>query len=501
MSCLHFPILSSSDPSAWEQRITAMIKPIIFWYRQDLRVNDLPGLAAAAATGQPIIPCYILDDSTPGDWRIGSASRWWLHHSLNSLVTDLSAFGGILVLRQGEAQAVLEQLVTETGSQDIYCTRMYEPWAADLEQRLHQHFGETDVNFKRYGGALLHEPESVQNLSGLPYKVFTPFWRSCRAKPAPAVPQPLAKTACWSEETIASDELDSWQLCPEQPNWAAQWPESWAPGSAGAKRKLEAFLKEGIRNYSEGRDHPAMDCTTRLSPHLHYGEISPREVWHRVCYAGAEHPELEGEVDKFFSEMGWREFSHHLMHHFPTIPEQAFKAQFRPFPWLANEDKLKAWQSGQTGYPMVDAGMRELWHSGYMHNRVRMIVASFLTKHLLIHWRQGANWFWDTLLDASLANNSAGWQWVAGSGADASPYFRIFNPITQGKKFDAEGEYIRRWLPELARMPARYLNCPWEAPAEILAQAGVALGENYPHPIVDHKAARESALAAYSSLK
>jgi len=478
-----------------------MTRPIIFWYRQDLRVHDLPGLAAAAATGRPIIACYILDDESPGEWRTGAASRWWLHHSLASLTDDLARLGCPLVLRRGEALTVLEQLRHQTGAQDIYCTRMYEPWAESLELSLDRHFSGNGVTFKRYGGALLHEPETINNLSGQPYKVFTPFWRACLAKAAPEVPQQLAKTLHWFTEPIDCDSLDDWQLCPQQPNWAEKWPLTWTPGSNGAHMRLERFLQQAVSNYSDGRNHPALDSTTRLSAHLHYGEISPREIWHKARYWAAEHPELESQVEKFLSEVGWREFSYHLMHHFPTLPEQPFKDVFHRFPWMGSREQLLAWQTGQTGYPIVDAGMRELWHTGYMHNRVRMVTASFLTKHLLVHWREGAKWFWDTLLDADLANNSSGWQWVAGSGADASPYFRIFNPITQGQKFDAEGHYIRQWIPELSQLPPRYLSCPWEAPALSLQQAGVALGRDYPHPIVDHKAAREAALAAYASLK
>lgn len=478
-----------------------MSTPIIFWHRQDLRTQDLPGLLAAAATGRPIIPCYILDDENPIPWQAGAASRWWLHHSLVSLDAELLSLGGRLVLRQGEASIALDRLLQDTGARDIYCSRMYEPWAAQLEQRLHERFSAQGINFKRYSGALLHEPENVLNLSGLPYKVFTPFWRSCRSKPEPALPQSLDPSIKWSLESFPSDDLEVWRLRPETPDWAASWAKWWSPGSAGARKKLDIFLEQGIDNYSDGRDYPALNSTTRLSPHLHFGEISPREVWHRIRRAAAENSSLEGQAEKFFSELGWREFSHQLMHHYPHITERAFKEQFREFPWIHDESKLLAWQQGKTGYPMVDAGMRELWHTGYMHNRVRMITASFLTKHLLIHWKEGAKWFWDTLLDADLANNTSGWQWVAGSGADASPYFRIFNPIIQGKKFDAEGEYIRQWVPELTQLPDRYLNCPWEAPADVLQSAKINLGLDYPHPIVDHKAARESALAALASTR
>lgn len=478
-----------------------MKNPIIFWYRQDLRTSDLPGLLAAASTGRPIIPCYILDDENPQEWKVGAASRWWLHHSVKSLSGDLSALGGNLILRRGEAGAVLENVLDETGAQDIYCSRVYEPWATQLEQRLHEQFDARGVNFKRYAGALLHEPEAVLNLSGLPYKVFTPYWRRCLSRGEPPVPTTLSKDVNWFDQSLTSDDVDDWDLCPSRPDWASQWKPLWSPGSEGARSKLKEFLSRGVGNYSDGRDHPALDCTTRLSPHLHYGEISPREVWQQARNAAAANPALDGQVEKFFSELGWREFSHSLMSHFPDITERAFKEPFRHFPWIHSEAKLKAWQSGQTGYPLVDAGMRELWQTGYMHNRVRMIVASFLTKHLLIHWREGAKWFWDTLLDADLANNSSGWQWVAGSGADASPYFRIFNPIIQGEKFDADGEYIRHWVPELSRMPKRYLNRPWEAPVDILETAEVNLGIDYPHPIVDHKAARESALAALASIR
>ena len=478
-----------------------MTTPIIFWYRQDLRTHDLPGLAAAAATGRPLVPCYILDDENPGAWRLGAASRWWLHHSLAALAADLAAQGGTLVLRRGASQDVLEHLVRDTGARDIVCTRMYEPWAADLENRLHKSLSTAGINFKRYGGALLHEPETISNRSGQPYKVFTPFWRQCLASPDPAPPGAMDGNVAWWDGAIDSDPLPAWRLCPERPDWAAAWSRWWRPGSAGALEKLDVFLQQGLEDYSEGRNHPALERTTRLSPHLHFGELSPRELWHRVRQAAAGNPALETQVGKFLSELGWREFSHHLLHHFPTIPEASFRAPFREFPWLADENRLRAWQAGQTGYPIVDAGMRELWHTGYMHNRVRMIVASFLTKHLLIHWREGARWFWDTLVDADLANNSCGWQWVAGSGADAAPYFRIFNPVTQGKKFDGGGVYVRQWVPELAPLPDRYLHAPWEAPADVLDKAGITLGNHYPHPIVDHKHARKSALAAYASLR
>jgi len=477
------------------------MSPIIYWYRQDLRTEDLPGLRSAIAEGRPVIPCYILDPQSPGQWAPGGASRWWLLHSLNALQEVLSTQGGHLVLRRGEALAVLRQLISETGATAVYCSRQYEPWAVTLEEQLHESLSDQHITFKRFAGSLLFEPERIRNKSGQPFKVFTPFWRTCRAAAEPPPPQTSSAEADWFSPSPASDDISEWRLYNGTPDWAGNWLSLWQPGAAGAREKLRNFLGGAIANYDEGRNHPALACTTRLSPHLHFGEISPREVWYAARARGNADAGVSDQVDKFLSELGWREFSHHLMHHFPHIAEEPFKEQFRKFPWMGTPAALQAWQRGQTGYPIVDAGMRELWQTGFMHNRVRMVVASFLTKHLLIHWRAGANWFWDTLLDADLANNSSGWQWVAGSGADASPYFRIFNPVTQGSKFDRDGVYIRHWVPEIAALPDRYLNCPWEAPPDVLAQAGVVLGQHYPAPIVDHKAAREAALAAYGSLR
>ena len=491
---------TSADPLAGPARNYSMTKPIIFWYRQDLRVSDHPGLHAAAASGRPVLACYILDDDAAGEWKLGSASRWWLHHSLLSLQHDLKSLGGDLIFRRGDTAAVLSSLVDESGADTVFCSRQHEPWASALETNLHRDLGERDVTLKRYPGALLFEPESIQNQSGLPFKVFTPFWRACLRQAPPQPPLPPAQPD-WLSPLPDSESIHDWALTPTAPDWASGWGELWQPGSAGAAERLATFFQGGIHDYSEGRNHPALDTTTRLSPHIHFGEVSPREIWHAAQQCLAANPALQDQADKFLSEMGWREFSHHLLSHFPEIPEAPFKDQFDAFPWLGAPDALRAWQRGQTGYPIVDAGMRELWQTGYMHNRVRMIVASFLTKHLLVHWRAGENWFWDTLLDANLANNACGWQWVAGSGADASPYFRIFNPITQGEKFDKEGDYVREWVPELAALPDKYLNKPWEAPEEILDQAGVKLGTTYPAPIVDHREAREAALTAYGSLK
>ncbi|MEP4484923.1 MAG: deoxyribodipyrimidine photo-lyase [Halioglobus sp.] len=475
--------------------------PIIYWYRQDLRTHDLPGLLQAAQSGRPVLPVFILDDDTPGHWRLGSASRWWLHHSLAALAKELDDLGGKLILKRGNAQEVLQDLLAETGADSIYCSRSYTPWAEQQEEALHAALSSSGTVFKRFAGALLFEPGSVLTQTGQPYKVFTPFWRACRNLPAPPSPRALSSEICWHSYAEEALQLDALSLLPQKPDWAASWNDLWTPGSAGAEKALDSFLADQVIHYSEGRDHPAMKATSHLSPHLTFGEISPRVIWQRSLHCSEAFPERRAHVDKFLSEVGWREFSYQLLVHFPHIPEKPFKEQFEAFPWLGSQQTLSQWQRGNTGYPIVDAGMRELWATGYMHNRVRMVVASFLSKHLLTHWREGENWFWDTLVDADLANNACSWQWVAGSGADSSPYFRIFNPVAQGEKFDKGGAYTRHWVPELREMPNKYLHKPWEAPAEVLHDANVSLGETYPEPIVDHRAAREAALAAYGSIR
>ena len=472
------------------------MQPVLLWFRRNLRLSDNAALIAAADSGCPVIPVYILDEQD-----IGGASRWWLHHSLADLSRRIRELGGELHLLRGVSSECLEQLARDTGATAVYCSRQYEPWAAQLEQQANHALSAQGVTLQRYPGCLLFQPEQALNKAGEPYRVFTPFWRRCQTL---EVAQPLTtdlEAIDWFSDKAWGERLSDWSLEPKNPDWAAEWSNWWQPGSDGARARLRDFLENRLCNYSEGRNHPELDCTTRLSPHLHHGELSPRAVWHTAQLAAAGEPALENELEKFLSELAWREFSHHLLHHYPHLTDSAFQPKFSDFPWSGSGDKLRAWQRGETGYPMVDAGMRELWQTGYMHNRVRMIVASFLTKHLLVDWRRGAHWFWDTLLDADLANNSCGWQWVAGSGADAAPYFRIFNPVLQGQKFDADGVYTRRWVPELAGLPDRYLQRPWEAPAEVLEQAGVTLGTTYPAPIVEHKAARESALAAYASLQ
>lgn len=479
----------------------AVKSPIIYWFRQDLRLHDLPGLSAAVATGRPVLACYILDDQSPADWRPGGASRWWLHHSLSRLAADIEERGGQLMLARGAPATVLAQLAEDTGADLIFCSRQYEPWARQLEDELFASLTEQGVTLKRFSGSLLWEPDSIKNLAGLPFKVFTPFWRKCRQLSVALESPPAVRLGKWPETPQPKDHLGDWALLPCDPNWANSWEDRWQPGERGALDKLGQFLRGAVSDYDKGRNFPARNATSGLSPHLHFGEISPARVFRAAQQAGTANPTVENETEKFLSELGWREFSHHLLFHFPSLPEQAFKADFAAFPWVGSAVHLRAWQQGKTGYPFVDAGMRELWQTGYMHNRVRMVAASFLCKHLLVDWRAGQRWFWDTLVDADLANNSCGWQWVAGSGADAAPYFRIFNPTLQAQRFDKAGEYIRCWLPELAALPDRYLHQPWTAPADVLSSAGVTLGDTYPAPLVDHAGARASALAAYAEVR
>ncbi|MFK7976337.1 MAG: deoxyribodipyrimidine photo-lyase [Halioglobus sp.] len=478
-----------------------MTAPIIYWFRQDLRLDDLPGLRAAAKTGQPILPCFVLDEETPGNWQPGAATLWWLHHSLAALGAAIEKKGGQLYLARGDTAKALGEIAAKTGAEQVFCSRQYEPWAREQEQSLHTSLADHGVELKRFSGHLLFEPETIANKQGLPFKVFTPFWRHCRALESPIVPAGPCNVKNWVSDAKGGEQLEAWGLLPTQPNWAAGWETLWAPGEAAARKKLRAFLKNTVANYEEGRNFPATQSTSLLSPHLHFGEISPARIFVEAQQVAAQSTELDTAANKFLSEVGWREFSNHLLFHFPHLPESSFNKKFEGFPWAGSKAHLQAWQRGQTGYPLVDAGMRELWQTGYMHNRVRMVVASFLCKHLLVDWRAGQRWFWDTLLDADLANNACSWQWVSGSGADAAPYFRIFNPITQGKKFDKAGEYIRQWVPELAALPDKYLHEPWLAPDDVLEHTGLALGESYPEPIVDHRAARESALAAFSTIR
>lgn len=471
-------------------------KPIILWFRQDLRLHDNPALTRAAEAGAPIVPVFVLDQGSRVR-PMGAASLWWLDKSLRALDADLRARGSRLILRRGDSEAELLRLIQETGAGRLYMNRLWEPDAAARDADLAHSLQGEGVEVKGWNGSNLMPPGSVLNGSGQPYKVFTPFSKALLAQWSPP-PHTLGPRRIDTPADVASDDLDAWDLHPRRPDWSTGF--DWTPGEAGAITALSTFISGRMAAYAEGRDHPGRPVTSRLSPHLHFGEIAPWRAVEAARSAAADGKAPAAQAEKFVSEIVWREFSAHLLHAFPQIVDHAFRPEYDSLPWRTDARGLAAWKRGRTGYPIVDAGMRQLWTTGWMHNRVRMVVASFLIKHLLIDWREGEKWFWDCLVDADLASNVQNWQWVAGSGADASPYFRIFNPIMQGRKFDEDGRYVRRWVPELAKIPDRWLHAPWEAPAEVLRDAGVRLGVDYPRPIVEHEAARTRALDALKSV-
>lgn len=480
------------------------MSPAIVWFRHDLRLQDNPALEAAIHRGGAIVAVYILDDAAEGRWKLGGATRWWLHHSLSALDASLKERGSRLILARGEAGKVLHDLVRRVGAGAVYWNRRYEPPARVVESSLVATLSARSVEVRNFNGSLLREPDAVANKEGRGFQVFTPYWRHCLALPVEA-PQrlragPLAAPAGWPR----SLQLEELELLPRIP-WDAAFLAAWEPGEFGAAKRLRRFVTRAMTTYDVSRDVLADDGTSRLSPHLHFGEISPRMIWaavRRMSRESGVFPASNGAA-VFLRELGWREFAHHLLFHFPHTPEQPLRDAFARFEWAPDSGggRLRAWQRGRTGYPIVDAAMRQLWSMGWMHNRARMIAASFLVKHLRLPWQSGAAWFWDTLVDADLANNTLGWQWSAGCGADAAPYFRIFAPVLQGAKFDPAGDYVRRWVPELSRLPAKYIHAPWTAPSTELAVAGVSLGKTYPRPIVDHVQARHEALAAFKQLR
>lgn len=449
-----------------------MTRPVIVWLRRDLRLADQAAFAAAAKAG-PVIPVYVLDDETPKHRKMGGASRWWLHHSLASLAADLKEIGSRLILRRGVAADILAELAKETEAEAIHCLRHYEPWWRNAERALKDKLPE-GCALECHHGNYLMPPGTVTTQAGEPYKIYTPFWRALAQHMPPPEPAPAPKKLDAPENWPRSDTLDDWSLLPTKPDWAKGFAEEWTPGEQGAAERLKAFHSRAP-HYEECRNLPSVEGTSRLSPHLHFGEISPATVWHATMEAG-------GSVETFLKELVWRDYAQNVILQYPDYAKANARDGFDNFPWRDPADKdvaadIRAWQQGRTGYPLVDAGMRQLWRTGWMHNRARMVTASFLVKHLMLPWQDGARWFWDTLVDADLASNSLGWQWAAGCGADAAPYFRIFNPTAQAEKFDPRAQYVQRWVPELA-----------------------APGAAYPPPIVAHAFARERALAGLASV-
>ena len=463
-----------------------MSAPHLIWFRNDLRLADHAAVAAASAKG-PVVALFALDDEAPGHWRMGAAQRWWLHHSLASLARDIAARGGRLVLRRGPAGAVVPEVAQAVGAAAVHTLTHYEPWAKAQDAAVAK-----TVRLVRYHGALLAPPASVLAGSGGRYRIFTPWWRKLQDQMPPPRPAPAPEAMAFADAP-PGDDLAAWNLLPTAPDWSGGFDE-WTPGEAGAAARLETFL-EVARDYDAGRNLPSREGSSRLSPHLALGEISVRAVWHAVADAVPA-----AQAEPYLRELGWRDFAANILDQFPDHGDVPGRAQFDDIGFRHAPDDLEAWQQGRTGYPIVDAGMRQLWHTGWMHNRVRMIAASFLVKHLLIDWRSGERWFWDCLVDADLGANSLGWQWVMGSGVDSSPFNRIFAPVSQSAKFDAAA-YIRRWVPELKDLRDGDIHAPWQAEPMMLRAAGVTLGRNYPRPIVDHAEARARALAAYAEAK
>ena len=470
----------------------------VVWFRNDLRLGDHPALTAAAERGD-VVPTFVWAPDEEEPWAPGGAHRWWLHESLGALDASLREHGSRLVLRQGPSLDELLAVCRAGGADRVVWQTRYAPTLRRRDEAVRAGLEEAGVEVRQFAGRILHDPEQIRTGSGGPYRVFGPFWRKAKAALDPGDPLPTPDLGGAAPETWPeSVDRDALGLTPEAQDgvdWAGAMRDEWAPGEAGAQARLHAFLGGPILDYSERRDFPAGGGSSKLSPHLHWGEVSPRQVW-AEANGWVSNGATREAADGFLFEVGWREFSYHVLHHFPHMPDEPLKEKYRKMPWASDPDALRAWERGRTGYPIVDAAMRELWALGWMHNRMRMVTASFLTKDLLVPWQDGERWFWDTLCGGDLANNAMGWQWAAGSGADAQPFFRIFNPISQSKRYDPDGAYVRRWVPELAGLPTKHLHAPWDAPPEVLDEAGVVLGETYPEPIVDHAEARDRALTA-----
>lgn len=475
--------------------------PALLWFRDDLRLSDNPALSAAVADGSPLLCFFILDESSQDIRPLGSASRWWLHGSLEALDKSLRSLGGRLILFRGPAEDVINRIVAATAPSALFWNRRYQAAEIAIDGAVKAKLHERGIAVRSFNGRLLHEPWEIRNQADKPFQIFTPYLRAVSARsiagplPAPTKMSPGHWPPAVLDSSVSLTEL---RLHPTRPDWSKKFSQYWKQGETAAQEALDLFLESSLCSYGERRDNPGAESTSRLSPHLRFGEISPRQLWHAATIRGSGH---ETGTAKFLSEVVWRDFCHQQLYASPDLGRAPYDPRFAHFPWSEDGVALNAWRKGLTGYPIVDAGMRQLWRTGWVHNRVRMIVGSFLVKHLLIDWRRGETWFWDTLVDADPANNAFNWQWIAGSGPDSAPFHRIFNPVTQGEKFDPAGDYVRMFVPELSALPANVIHRPWKATHNVLHAAGVELGGTYPRPVVDHGAARERALRAFRSMR